>query len=209
MLIASEKTADLKEGLINLTSTMRRPSEIFISVDNAPGFKTLLNNQDQDLQKLNITMIKTDEINKNANAVVDKGCQELEEEIKQLEPEGRKITISTLKRAVLNLNSKLRRRGNISSFEINVARDQNTGENLLLNDQELRSDQLKKRKSASPPQEHQSILVGDTVVVKNENNKHKARDMFLVTDKVGENKVGIQKILHPLLKTKGKLMAKT
>ena len=84
MLIASEKTADLKEGLINLTSTMRRPSEIFISVDNAPGFKTLLNNQDQDLQKLNITMIKTDEINKNANAVVDKGCQELEEEIKQL-----------------------------------------------------------------------------------------------------------------------------
>ena len=209
MLIASEKAADLKDGLINLTSTMRRPSEIFISVDNAPGFKTLLNNQDQDLQKLNITMVKTDEINKNANAVVDKGCQELENEIKQLEPEGRKITSSTLKLAVLNLNSKLRRRGNISSFEINVARDQNTGENLTLNDQDLRSDQLKTRKSGSPSKDFESVLVGDTVVVKNENNKHKARDMFIVTNKDGENKVGIQKILHPLLKSNGKLMSKT
>ena len=210
ILVSSERAADLKEGLITLTSTMRRPSEIHVSVDNAPGFKPLLSNTDQDLQKLKITMVKTDEINKNSNAVVDKGCQELEEEIKQLEPEGRKITNSTLKLAVLNLNSKLRRRGNISSFEINTARDQNTGENLKLDDHSLRSDQLQTRKSASPPTKFDPVLVGDTVVVKNDYNKHKARDMFIVTDKIEkEDKVNIQKLLHPLLKTKGKLMSKT
>ena len=209
-LIPSEKAAELKEGLINLTSTMRRPGEIFISVDNSPGFKTLLTNQDEDLKKLHIVMVKTDEINKNANAVIDKGCRELEEEIKQLEPEGRKITSSTLKLAILNLNSKLRRRGNISSFEINVARDQNTGENLKLDDQTLRSDQLQTRKTSSLPNNYEPVEIGDTVVIKNENNKHKAREMFIVTDKTEEtNKVNIQKLLHPLLQSKGKLMAKS
>ena len=111
---------------------MRRPAEIFISVDNSPGFKTLLSNTDNDLRKLEIRMIKTDEINKNSNAVIDRGCQELEDELKRLEPEGGKIDIPTLKLAILNLNAKLRRRGNISAYEINTSRDQITGDNLKL-----------------------------------------------------------------------------
>ena len=179
---------------------MRRPGEIFVSVDNAPGFKSLLLIKDQELMKLNITLVKTDEINKNANAVVDKGCQELEEEIKQLEPEGRKITNSILKLAIRNLNSKLRRRGNISAYEINTARDQNTGENLQLEDKSLRSDQLETRKSANPTENIEPVEVGDTVMIKNQNNKHQARDMFIVTGKSPEEKkVQVQKLLHPLL----------
>ena len=83
---------------------------------------------------------------KTLNAVIDKGCQELENEIKQLEPEGNKLTNSTLKQATLNLNSKLRRRGNISAFEINSSRDQNTGHNLSLDDQKLRINQINKRR---------------------------------------------------------------
>ena len=210
ILIPSERAEDLKDGLLILTSAMRRPGEIFVSVDNAPGFKSLLINRDQELQKLNITLVKTDEINKNANAVIDKGCQELEEEIKQLEPEGRKITNSTLKLAIMNLNSKLRRRGNISAYEINTARDQNTGENLELEDKHLRSDQLETRKSSKPTENLEPIEVGDTVMIKNQNNKHKARDMFIVTGKSQlEKKIKIQKMLHPLLREKGKIMSKT
>ena len=53
---------------------MRRPSAISISVDNAPGFKSLMNNKDNELQKLQINILKTAELNKNANAVVDKSC---------------------------------------------------------------------------------------------------------------------------------------
>ena len=207
MIINSETAKDLKEGLIMMTSAMRRPAEIFISVDNSPGFKTLLSNTDDELKKLKITMIKTDEINKNSNAVIDKGCQELEEEIKQLEPEASKLTISTLKQAVLNLNSKLRRRGNISAFEINSSRDQNTGDNLRLDDKSLRQDQIDKRKEKKPEvREEEDINVGDTVRVKNKHDKHNANEIFIVTSKK-EEAVGVQKLLHPL-KAKPKLMSK-
>ena len=186
---------------------MRRPTRIFVSVDNSPGFQSLLKNNDQELSKLEIALIKTDAINKNANAVIDKGCQELEEELKRLEPEGNKVNIATLKLAILNLNKKLRRRGKISSFEINGARDQNTGQNLILNDKDLRSEQLENRKDKCMPPPSLEIKVGDTVKIKNSSDKHKASDMFLVTGKDKPN-VKIQKLLHPLTNGPGKLMSK-
>ena len=92
MLIDSEKAEDLKYGIIVLTSAMRKPGSIYVTVDNCPGFQKLINKNDKDLTSLKITLIKTDEINKNANAVVDKGCRELEEELKRLDPEATQIT---------------------------------------------------------------------------------------------------------------------
>ena len=206
LLIQSEKATDLKEGIITLTSTMRRPGEIYVSADNAPGFKPLLNNTDEDLQKLKITMVKTDELNKNSNAVVDKACQELEEELKRLEPEGTEISNTTLKLAVLNLNAKLRRRGNISAFELSHARDQNTGKNLAIDDRIIRENQLMKREDRKTRANQQQIHVGDTVKLKNRHDKHKASEIFLVTDKKDEN-VTVQKLIHPL-KSNAKIMSK-
>ena len=208
ILINSESAKDLCEGLIVLTSGMRKPSGIFISVDNSPGFKSLMNNTNEDLKRLQITLIKTDELNKNSNAVIDKGCQELEVEIKQLAPEGTKISNAILKQATLNLNSKMRRRGNISAFEINSSRDQNTGENLNLNDAVLRTNQLDKRKEMHKKTPTTiDVQIGDTVKVKNKSDKHKASDIFIVTSKKDEE-VGIQKLLHPLEKTPPKFMGK-
>ena len=207
MILDSEKAADLKEGLISLSSTMRRPSDIFISIDNSPGFKSLLSNIDNDLKMLKINLVKTDEINKNSNAVVDKGCQELENEIKRLEPGGLKISLATLKLAVMNLNSKLRRRGNISAYEIHSARDQNTGTNMNLNDESLRENQLEKRKDKVTNMKTEEVIVGDTVRIANKTDKHKASEMFIVTAKEN-NDVEVQKILHPLQKTPAKLMSK-
>ena len=206
MLTQSEKALDLKEGLIILTSSMRRPSEIFISVDNSPGFQSLINNSDKELENLKITLVKTDEINKNANAVIDKGCQELEEELKRLDPECVKINSATLKLAILNLNSKLRRRGNISAYEINTARDQNTGQNMDLDDESLRTDQKNKRKDIRDSSD-KVINVGDTVTTTNKSDKHKANDMFIVTAKEND-KVSVQKILHPLSANPAKIMSK-
>ena len=142
VLVKSEKAEELKEGIVILTSGIRNPNVIFISPDNSPGFQKLIKNQDKDLLALKIQFVKTDELNKNANAVIDRGCQELEEEIKRLSPEGQKISQPTLKLAILNLNSKLRRRGNKSAYEINSSRDQDTGENLNLDDQKLRKNQI-------------------------------------------------------------------
>ena len=209
IIIASEKAEDLKQGVILLTSGLRHPNTIYVSPDNSPGFKTLIKNQDQELNKLKISFVKTDEFNKNANAVIDRGCQELEEEIKRLSPEGEKITLAILKLAIMNLNSKLRRRGTISAFEINSSRDQNTGEHLPLSDEKLWSNQLKVRKSHETNiPKIKPILVGDTVTIKNKTDKHKANDMFVVTGKDNE-KVKVQKILHPLKNVPGKIMSKT
>ena len=207
MFIDSEKAIDLKEGLVSLSSTMRRPGKICISVDNSPGFKTLLSNTDEDLKKLDIVIVKTDELNKNANAVVDRQCQELEKEIKKLEPEGAKISLSTLKLALLNLNSKLRRKGNISSFEINFARDKNTGENLKIEDKAFRGDQLEKRKDTREIKPADPIHIGDTVKVKKRNDKHKASEIFIVTSKQ-EDDLELQKLLHPLKTSPPKIMSK-
>ena len=208
MLIPSETAEDLKQGIIMLTSGIRQPNSIVISPDNSPGFQKLVKNQDNDLLDLKIKFIKTDEINKNANAVIDRGCQEIEEEIKKLSPEGHKITQVILKRAVLSLNSKLRRSGKISAFEINSSRDQDTGERLILDNDKLRGHQLDTRKK------HQDnsltvdpIFVGDTVSIKNKSNKHTANDIFLAVAKDGE-KIKVQKILHPLNKGPIKIMSK-
>ena len=123
---------------------MSKPGEIYVAVDNAPGFRTLLNNNDEDVKKLQITMVKTDEFNKHSNAVVDKVCQELENEQKRLNQEGGQISNTVFKLATLTLNTKLRRRGNISAnLKKKQARDQSTGENLMLNDEALRNDLLK------------------------------------------------------------------
>ena len=208
VLIKSEKTEDLKEGIILLTSGIRNPNLIFISADNSPGFQRLIKNQDKDLLGLKIQFVKTDELNKNANAVIDRGCQEIEEEIKRLSPEGQKITQATLKLAVLNLNSKLRRKGNISAYEISSSRDQNTGEKLNLEDQKLRDNQIKTRSTKQNlAGKVEPVHVGDTVVLKNRTDKHKAMEMYLAVAKDGE-KVKVQKILHPLQKTPIKMMSK-
>ena len=65
--------------------------------------------------------------------------------MKRLEPEGKPISIATLKLAILNLNSRLRRKGCISAFEIHTARDQESNENLHLKDEILRTNQLQTR----------------------------------------------------------------
>ena len=160
---------------------------------------------DAELQKLQIHMIKTDEINKNANAIIDKGCRELEDEIKRLEPDGNPLTQATLKLAVLNLNSKLRRKATISAFELNTSRDQNTGENLQLNDKMIRSNQLLSRKQIVNVSE--SVHVGDTVRVRNKTDKHKANDAYIVTNK-SQQQVELQKIMRPLSRKSAKLANK-
>ena len=40
------------------------------------------------MTRLMIQFVKPDEINKNSNAVIDRACQELEEELTRLAPEG-------------------------------------------------------------------------------------------------------------------------
>ena len=207
-LIPSEKATDLKEGLIVLSEGIRHPGKITVKVDNAKGFESLVKN-DQDLQRLNIELVLADVFNKNSNAVVDRACQEIEEELRKLSPEGKPISQATLAQALLQVNKKIRRQGKLSAYEIHAARDGNTGENLTLCDQDIRADHLKGRESArkpatSPPPK---VQVGDTVVMQAKQLKHKAREAFVVTG-LEDEKVQAQKILHPLTPGKVKIMSK-
>ena len=207
MIIESETAEALKNGLIALTTAIRKPKPIFISVDNSPGFASLVMNKDKDLKGLMINMIKTDEVNKNANAVIDKGCRELEEEIKRIEPDGGKLSMPQLKLAILKLNSKLRRKGCISSYELHTARDQNTSANLNLDDKQIRDKQLLSRKAAGD-HENNDVQIGDSVQIKNRVNKHKANEVYIITNKLGEQ-VEMQKVGNPLADKPAKLMIKT
>ena len=205
-LIPSEKACDLKEGLILLSAGVRHPGKIVIKADNAKGFESLQKN-DKDLERLGIDLILCDVLNKNSNAVVDKGCQELEQEIRKLSPEGNSISQVDLSQAVQQVNMKFRRNGTLTAYEIHTARDSTTGQNLSLDDDKLRAAQLDKRALGRPPgQPNQQVIeIGDTVAVVGKQPKHMARDTFVVTGK-DQNIIHSQKLLHPL--GQQKLMSK-
>ena len=144
--IKSESAKDLKEGLIQTTSTVRRNSSISVRVDQAPGFVSLKKSNDKDLAKLNIVLDLSDPENKNGVAIVDKAIQELEKEIVKLSPEGKAITISELAQATLALNSRIRNR-DLSSHEILFSREQNTGDNINLDDKSLAERKMEKKET--------------------------------------------------------------
>ena len=185
MLIPSEQSQDLKNGLIYLTQAIRSPGWITVVVDNAKEFESLVKSNDKDLLDLKIELQLTDTFNKNANSVVDRGCQELEEELRKLCPEAETLLAATLSKAIVAVDQKLRRKGMFSAYEMHTARDLNTGENLSVNDDQLQSDQLNTRKDITqseggkPDQNHEKV--GDTVTMNTKQDKHHARDMFIVT----------------------------
>ena len=105
------------------------------------------------------------------------------------------------------VNQKLRRGGGLSSHEISTSRDMHTGQNLQLHDDLLRKQQLETRevqhKHHGGQQKVQPLRVGDRVAVLQQQDKHKARDVYRVTTTDGEGgKVEVQK------EWKGKLRSK-
>ena len=202
-IIKTENHQELKQAIIDTLSPIKLHGQCEVTVDNATGFIPLLQDKDPDLVKLNIHVTATDVNNKNGNAVIDRACYELEQELKRLEPDGRPVSNTTLQSAIAQLNGRLRRGGQISAFEMFFNRDMNTGQNLNLDYAKIRQDQVQKRniandkhnaKITSPPQ--QQPQPGDIVTVNKRPNKHIANDVYMVTT-ANDDKVKMQKILHP------------
>ena len=125
-LITDKKAETLKEALITLTSPIRKPAPIQIFTDNILGFQALAKG-DQQLSKLHIKLDTTDPFNKNANAVADKRCQELEQELRKIQPEMSALSPTQLAEAVLALNNKIRRQAKVTAFVIHSNRDSQSG----------------------------------------------------------------------------------
>jgi hypothetical protein len=196
--IPTEQHQHLKAGIITLASPIRLAHDVSIRTDNATGFQALA--KDKDLSELGITIILADSHNKNANSVVDRACRELEMEITKLQPQGGEISDTILARAILILNTKIRRHGKLSATEIHFSRDQATSSNLHLNDKQLREEQLTCRHRAQEPTPANTVRQGDTVVLAEKPAKHTVRDVFIVTD-ADEKKVQMQKLAHPFSTT--------
>ena len=202
-VVRSESHKDLKQGIIDLLIPIKLAGQVIVKVDNATGFKPLLDSKDQDLNKLGFLIIPTDVFNINENAVIDKACYELEQELVRLEPDGRQISNTTLQIAVQLLNSKLRRNGKISAFEIYFNRDINSGNNLNLDYNNLKEQQTSTRDQHNlrhneqiQQQQHSVPQPGDIVTVKTQkHDKHKAKDPFIVTS-TNDDKVQVQKLIH-------------
>ena len=205
-LVPSEKTDDLIDGLINLTTPIRHPGPITIISDWAPGFISAAKHN-KFLSDLHITLSLKDLLNKNFNAVIDRACQDIEGELRKISPEGQKINQSILAKATIATNSLLRRKEGISAFELHTARSQDTGCNLQLDDSKLFSDQLKARSKENKSPHVADIRIGDTVTPYSSQNKHTVRNVYLVTGQE-QGKVITQRSLHPLSETPIKFMAR-
>ena len=149
MLLTSEKTEDMVEGILALTTPIRHSNKIVVRVDCAPALKSLAKNTNEELVRNGVRLELGESMNKNSNCSIDKKIQELELEIKKLCPKETPISTGLLCQAVTNLNDRIRNQG-LSSSQIHFSRDTTLGENLILDDKEMMEDKIRRRELNAP-----------------------------------------------------------
>ena len=210
-IIPNEKHESLREAIIQLSANYKHPDGSIINVDNAPGFQSL--KEDAVLKSIGIDINFGRIKNKNQNACVDKGIQELENEIKRMAPRGGEITPGTLAIATSNLNHRIRSNG-LCSKEILFRRDMYTNDGLNFTDDQIQNFKYSKRIQNHPSSEKSKsrggleveevkILEGDIVHLKHEGSKHHAREFYLVTSVDFERKEAfVQKFCNTQLRSR-------
>ena len=144
-ILENERKDEMIRGLLLITTPIRHSPEVTIRVDSAPALRSLQKKGHGDLEENGLKLVLGEDMNKNSNCSVDKKIQELQGEIKRLCPTETKLTVSTLSRAVCNLNMRIRNQG-LTASQIHFSRDTVTGENLDLDDKRLMLDKVEKRK---------------------------------------------------------------
>ena len=200
-VIKDEKAETLMNGLIDLISNIRSNDDIYIRTDAASGFKALSSHPV--MERLKIHIQTTDPSNKNSVASVDNAIKELEQEMIKIAPYTKEVNRTTLQLAIQHMNSKIRNRG-LSAYEIIFSRENNSSKNLHIDDKNLMDEQIHHKEVnnkntakciSTKPQKREEINIGDSVAIKNEKNKNKIRDVYLVTN-VFPDKVQLNKILR-------------
>ena len=200
-IVRSEQAECLLKGILECVTPIRTSGAVTIRTDSATGFAALQNHPT--LEKLQITLQTTDHSNKNSIATVDNAIRELENELIKLSPHDPAVNHPLLALATRSMNSKVRNRG-LTAYEIVFSRDSVNQHNLDIQDRNLSEEQMiikdKNNKNLTnsrfknKQEQPVNFDKGDTVVLINEKDKTKARDIFMVTN-VDENKVQINKIM--------------
>ena len=192
--IDSEKHDQLLEGIIQTVTPYKASSLSRIRVDQAPGFRKLFK-QNSDLTDLGIDLELGEAKNKNALALVDRKMRELEDEIKKIAPSNNVINVRMLARATSVVNEKDVNKGNkcLSAKEILFSRDQFTGENLPIKDEDIVEETMENRIKNSEYSAKSKATIqreakpadakkGQIVFLKQDGSKLERRDMYLVLE---------------------------
>ena len=195
-IITSEKADDIRAALVMLTQDLA-PLDgppIIVRSDNAPGFRSLVDDRYLKNRRIHLDLGRIKNINKNP--VAERAIQELEHEILRVVQSAGPVTPLTLQEAVASLNRRIRSDG-LSAREILLQRDQYTGEQIPLNDRSIivakhnralrnhKSSEISKAGSA-PVHPTPNIIVGDLVYVYTDRDKNVPRSRYLVTAIDGE-----------------------
>lgn len=187
--IPSEKHEDLRGALLSLCADVRSLGDCgtSIRVDPAPGFTAL--SRDAELRKFGITLEIGSVKNKNKNPIAEKAIEELGLEVLKISPEGGPLTGTQLALATANMNARIRLSG-LSARELWTQRDQISGEQLPIDDRQIvlcqhwariqNHQPSSKSKSGGRHQVTSEISPGDLVYLKQERDKCKARDKYMV-----------------------------
>ena len=199
-IVESESRENMVKAILTTVTPIRHAAEVEVRTDRARALQSLADRPDQQLTENGIKIVLGDHANPNSNCSVDKVMRELEEEIRKIDPGGTKLSQGELSRAVTVLNGRIRGHG-LSASQLHFSRDQFTGKNLTLKDQNFKQVREERRcaqnqsaaraKTPSPT----SISPGQLVYIKSEGSKHTARDPLVVTSVQGKMVTG-QKMLR-------------
>ena len=195
-LMNSEDHVDHRNTILILAAELKGfASEI--RVDPAPGLASLRG--DAILKANGIVLDVGQEKNPNKNPIAERAVQELELEILKIQPDKGPVSAVTLALATAALNARIRRDG-LSSRELWTQRDQITGrqfpvddENVILNQNSSRlRNHIHSTQSKHHPSQYRNpatsnIEVGALVYLVAERSKLQARDKYLVTSIVGDS----------------------
>ena len=205
--LAADETRDtLASAILGVVTPIRHAAQVEVRTDRAAALQSLANHPHPQLEENGIKVILGEHGNPNSNCSVDKTIRDLEDELRKIDPQGRKLTSGELCRAVTNLNNRVRTHG-LSASQLHFSRDQHTGENLDLRDttfQQIKATRQEKHnpiaaKSKAPlrahPHQPSGLKPGQITHIKGEGTKNISRDAVLVT-KVEGSKATVQKLLR-------------
>ena len=189
VVIRSEDSEDLREGIIKLLSRLRSPTgpPIDLKVDSATALQSL--QKDPLLNSLNIKIELGDPKNINKNPISERAISEILEEFAKRQPAGGAISETILALSVAALNSKIRASG-FSSSEAWTKRDRHSCKPIEVDDSALIQLKQKERlanhqssamyKSRGKAINTPEVKAGEIIYLYQDREKGKCRDKYIV-----------------------------
>ena len=202
LIIPDQRAATMEEAIIRTTLELMPDSGTTVRVDGAKAFQSLeINSREGDtyLSKYNITLDIGRRLNRNKNPQAENAIKEVEKEILRIWPNGKFLNNLDLAMVMKNVNSRIRYNG-LAPREILLRRDLLTNEEKNVKDKLVVEVQSENRSTNNTHQERflgklrkktpaQSFPVGTLVFVRSELSKLKARELYIVEERLDKDPV--------------------